>query len=278
MTPDQDSTEIQDRSRAVVQRALAVHASELRSDRRFVLSWRIGLLVSIIVVWQALSGVLLDPFFFSSPARIIEAIGQLFENGRLLENVGYTVYEAFVGYLLGASAAILAAAVFGPSPRLYAIIEPLLLSVYSIPSVAMAPLLIVWFGIGVTSKILLAAYFVFFVVFMNAVTGVRSVHQGWIDCARLMGATRGQVLSKIVLRGAASHLVVGLKIAVPEAVIGAVIGEFISAQKGIGYLILNASSRYYTAGVFAAVLLLGLLVLVMAAGLHINAGASARRA
>lgn len=259
------------RSEQVLAKAQAIRARELTQERNYILGWRIGLLVIVLLAWQLLSGVLLDPFFFSSPSRIIDAIVNLVTSGRLVEHAGYTIYEAFAGYLLGTSVAILAAAVFGPSPRLYAVIEPFLLSVYAIPSVAIAPLLIVWFGVGIASKVCLAAYFVFFVVFMNAVTGVRAVHRGWIDTVRVMGASRSQILTKIIIRGAAPHLAAGLRLAAPEAVIGAIVGEFISAQKGIGYLILSASARYQTAGVFAAVLILGILVLVMVAGLRTHA-------
>lgn len=259
------------RSERVLAKAVAERGRELRWDRNYILGWRIGLLLVALLAWQLLSGVLLDPFFFSSPGRILDAIMTLFSSGLLFEHAGYTIYEAFAGYLLGTTAAILAAALFGPSPRLYAVIEPFLLSVYAVPSVAIAPLLIVWFGVGIASKVCLAAYFVFFVVFMNAVTGVRAVQRGWIDTARVMGASPRQILTKIVVRGAAPHLTAGLRLAVPEAVIGAIVGEFISAQKGIGYLILSASARYQTAGVFAAVLILAVLVLVMVAGLRTHA-------
>lgn len=264
-------TAVSARSERVLLQAQAQHRDALARDRRYILAWRIGLLALALLAWQLLSGVLLDPFFFSSPSRILDALAGLFTSGRLFEHAGYTIYEAFAGYLLGSAAAVLAAAVFGPSPRLYAVIEPFLLSLYAVPSVAIAPLLIVWFGVGIASKVCLAAYFVFFVVFMNAVTGVRAVQPGWISTVRVMGASRLQILTKIVLRGAAPHLVAGLRLAVPEAVIGAIVGEFISAQKGIGYLILSASAKYQTAGVFAAVLILAVLVLVMVAGLRTHA-------
>lgn len=264
------------RSAQILDKAKAEHRRGLAFERNYILSWRIGLLLVVLLAWQLLSGAVLDPFFFSSPSRIFDSLVGLFKSGQLFEHAGYTIYEAFVGYLLGCAAAILAASVFGPSPRLYAIIEPFLLSVYAVPSVAIAPLLIVWFGVGLASKVCLAAYFVFFVVFMNAVTGMRAVQPGWIDTVRVMGASRTQIMTKIVMRGAAPHIQAGLRLAVPEAVIGAIVGEFISSQKGIGYLILSASAKYQTAGVFAAVLILAVLVLVMAAGLRTHALHGAR--
>ena len=266
------------RSAQILTKAQDEHRRGLAFERNYILSWRIGLLLAVLLAWQLLSGAVLDPFFFSSPSRIFDSLVGLFKSGQLFEHAGYTIYEAFAGYLIGSAAAILAASVFGPSPRLYAIIEPFLLSVYAVPSVAIAPLLIVWFGVGLASKVCLAAYFVFFVVFMNAVTGMRAVQPGWIDTVRVMGASRTQIMTKIVMRGAAPHIQAGLRLAVPEAVIGAIVGEFISSQKGIGYLILSASAKYQTAGVFAAVMILAVLVLVMAAGLRTHAlhGATGR--
>jgi NitT/TauT family transport system permease protein len=262
----------------VLERVVDEHRRRRRHDFWTLYLTRVAVLVALLLAWQLLSGVLLDPYFFSRPSLIWHQLVLLVQSGRFTGNVLLTVEEAFLGYLLGTVAATVAAAVLGLLPRAYAIVEPFLLAVYSIPSVAIGPLLIVWLGIGIDSKVVLAAYFVFFVVFMNGVSGVRSVPRGWIDVARVMGAGRGQLVTKVVLRGAAPHFMTGLRTAVPQAVIGAIVGEFISSQRGIGFLISDASARYNTAGVFAAISVLSILVLVMAILLSGLSRLGARRA
>lgn len=261
-----------------LEQAVSEDRSRRRRDLWLLYTLRLGILVAFLAAWELAAGTVLDPYFFSKPSLIWHQLEILVSSGRFVGNVFLTVEEAFAGYLIGAALAAVAAAVFGLARRAYAIVEPFILAVYSVPSVAIGPLLIVWLGIGTRSKVVLAAYFVFFVVFMNGITGVRSVPRGWIDVSRVMGADHFQLVAKIILRGAAPHLSTGLRTAVPQAVIGAVVGEFISAQSGIGYLITDASARYNTAGVFAALFILSVLVLLMAMLLTLSARLGAREA
>ena len=253
-----------------VEAAKREHEAERRRNALATYGGRVLFGVTVLVAWQTLSGVVLDLFFFSRPTAVWASLVEIVRNGQFERHVGLTVQEAVLGYLAGAAVAIVLGAALGLFPRAYAIFEPFILGVYSVPSVAIAPLLIVWFGIGLTPKILLAGYFVFFVVFMNLIAGIRGVPQGWIDVVRVMGADRLQVTTKVTLRAAAPYLLTGLRTALPQAVIGAIVAEFISSQRGIGFLISNASARYDTAGVFAAILILSVLVLVMAAVLNVR--------
>lgn len=259
------------------------HAVQLASDAYQRARWqsrvllqggRVLLGISLIAAWQGLSGRVLDPFFFASPGAILAELNRLAVSGAFTLHVALTVEEALLGYVLGALTGSLAAVAFGLSRRAYAIAEPFVLVVYSVPSIAVAPLLIAWFGIGLLPKVLLSAYFVFFFVFVNGVTGVRSVPRGWIDAARVMGANPIQLAYKIVLRGAAPYLMAGLKAGMPLSVIGAISAEFIASQRGIGYLVSIAAAQYQTAGVFAALLILSGLVVVMHAVL--NSGRTVR--
>ncbi|MDF2118169.1 ABC transporter permease [Roseiarcaceae bacterium H3SJ34-1] len=256
------------RAESVLHNALAFEVRASKLTRWRLQAWRFGLLAVLLVAWQVLANHGLDPFFFSSPQAIGNALLRFWHSGALVDSATYTLGEAVAGYIAGAIFAVIAAALLGPAPRAYAAVEPYILAIYSVPSVAIAPLFIIWFGVGVASKIVLAAYFVFFVVFMNVSAGIRSIPQGWIDGPRIMGASRWQVLTKIRFRAAMPHFILGLKIAVPEAIIGAIVGEFISSQKGIGYLILSSSARYDTASVFAAIFVLGVLVLIMSAAVR----------
>ncbi|MCH1883908.1 ABC transporter permease subunit [Agrococcus sp. ARC_14] len=128
---------------------------------------------------------------------------------------------------------------------------------------ALAPLFIVWFGIGIDMKIILAAVSVFFLVFLNTAAGVRDVDRGLIDAVRLMGGTRRDIALKVVLPASMSGLLTGLKVSIPYALIGAVIGELVASNRGLGYLINDSAAQFNTAGVFAAVAVLTVLAMVL---------------
>ena len=142
-------------------------------------------------------------------------------------------------------------------------LRPFLIAFYSIPKIALAPLIVMWFGLATAPKIILAAAFVFFVVFMNMVAGVYTVNPQQANALRVMGAGRRELLTKLILPGTVPYLMTGLRLAVPEALIGAVVGEFISANRGLGYLVTSAAAQFNTAGTMAAILALLLIVAVM---------------
>jgi NitT/TauT family transport system permease protein len=259
--------------------AVAVARDEReRARQRFtLLSGRLGLLLAVLVVWQLASGKLLDPYFYSKPSAIWNSLVALVTSGKLGINVLLTGEEIAIGYVVGAIAGIAAAIALMWSSRLYEIVEPFFLAVYSVPSVALAPLIIVWFGLGITSKVVLAAYYVFFVVFLNVGAGVRALRPGWIDMARLMGANPWQLVRAVIVPGIAPYLVTGLRTALPQALVGAIVGEFLSGQHGMGFLVVDASAHYDTAGVFAAIGVLSVLILCMNGVLHLTTARSSGR-
>jgi NitT/TauT family transport system permease protein len=133
----------------------------------------------------------------------------------------------------------------------------------ALPKVALAPLLILWFGLGIQSKVALSAVLVVFLVFVNTFSGVREVDQDLIDGVRLMKAKRRQLLTKVILPSATSWIFVGLKTALPYALIGVIIGEMIASNKGLGYLVQRASSEFDTAGAFAALAVIALIAVIL---------------
>jgi NitT/TauT family transport system permease protein len=237
--------------------------SERRRRRIQVNVGRIALFVGILTLWQIGSwNRLVDRLFFSDPISIFNELTRRIGNGELPYHLAFTAQEVIYGYVWGAVFGLLAAMLLSQFPKILEIIQPFLLMLYSIPRVALAPLIIMWFGIGITSKIVLAATLVFFIVFVNTMTGIQNVNPQLISIGRIMGASRWQLMSKIVIRAAMPYVMTALRLSLPTAMIGAIIGEFISANRGIGWVISSASSAYNTAGVFAGIL--SLLVLVMA--------------
>jgi sulfonate transport system permease protein len=256
-------TALTETGRTVLAAVRREHRDARRAHRRFLLLARLGIVVVAIVGWELASGSLIRPFYVSSPSEIGATLAEWAVSGELWYHGGFTVTAAFWGYLLGAAAGVVVAWPLAMARMAYRITEPYFLVAYSIPAVAMGPVFVLWFGIGMTPKILIAAYFVFFIVFINTVAGFQQVPRGLLDVTRVMGASRRDQLRTVMLPSAAPYILAALRITLPAAMIGAVTGEFISSNRGLGYLTRAAASAYSTAGVLAGVLSLSVIVLLM---------------
>jgi NitT/TauT family transport system permease protein len=248
---------------AVLEATRRAHHAARSAERRFLLIARLGIVVVALVAWELASGTLIRPFYVSSPSDVAETLFEWIVTGELVYHGGFTVTAALLGYVLGAVAAVLVAWPLAMLRTAYRITEPYFLVAYSIPAVAMGPVFILWFGIGMTPKVLIAAYFVFFIVFINTVAGFQQVPAGLLDVTRVMGASRRDQLRTVLLPSALPFVLAALRITLPAAMIGAVTGEFISANRGLGYLTRAAAASYSTAGVLAGVLCLSAIVLLM---------------
>ena len=241
----------------------AAAAARDRTRRAGVAVGRALVLAVFLGAWAFASGRLVDAEFLSDPRAVAVAFGALVTSGRLFPHLGQTLVEVLGGYaigvLLGVALTVLVAAV----EATHRVLRPFLIAFYSIPKIALAPLIVMWFGLATAPKIILAAAFVFFVVFMNMVAGVYTVSPQQANALRVMGAGRVELLAKLILPGTVPYLMTGLRLAVPEALIGAVVGEFISANRGLGYLVTSAAAQFNTAGAMAAILALLLIVAAM---------------
>lgn len=249
---------------AELRRAAAVASrSAERRERLFVAGLQIALLVAFLLLWTWASGRVVQQLFVSTPLRVAAALWRLTINGEIWYHVRFTLMEALMGYALGASAALAAAVGVSLVPHAQQILHPFLVAVYGVPKIAIAPLIIMWFGLGILPKVMLAALFVFFVVFLNTVTGIQGVSRELVGVAAVMGARPWRRMLAIVLPSAVPYILVALRVTIPAAMIGAVVGEFISSNRGLGYLINAASSRYDTSAVFAGIFSLLLVVVAM---------------
>lgn len=224
---------------------------------------RLVLLAVVLGAWQLVAGWIIEPLFISQPSAVIKQLGQWAADGTLARNTAITIQEIVLGFLLGASLGILAGFIVASVEFIGRVIDPYVMALYSIPKVALAPLFIVWFGIGISMKVLLAAVTVFFLVFLNTAAGVREVDRGLTDAARLMGASRRQLALKVMLPGAMGGVITGLRLGIPYALIGTVVGELVASNRGLGYLISDSASQFNTAGVFAALFILGVIALLI---------------
>lgn len=217
----------------------------------------------IALAWQAVSGRLVDDFFISNPLAVGKRLMAWIRDGSIFMHLWATVYATIVGFVIGSLAGVVLGVWLGVSRFAARLTNPYLLALNALPKVALAPLFVLWFGIGIESKIALAAVLVTFLVFLNTFAGVREVDRDLIDCARLMKASRAQVLGKIVIPSAASWVFAGLKTAVPYALIGVVLGEMIAANRGLGYLVQFSGAQFDTAGVFAVLAVIAVLAMLL---------------
>jgi NitT/TauT family transport system permease protein len=152
--------------------------------------------------------------------------------------------------------------VLGRSQFLSAAFQPYIMGLYSIPKIALAPVFIVWLGLGMASKVAVVFLASFFLVFFNTYSGLLSINEELVRLARVMGATWAQVITRVIIPAAAPQIFLGLRTAVPYAVIGAVIGEYIGSHEGLGYFILYASQTYDAPALFSGILILVAIVFV----------------
>lgn len=218
-----------------------------------------GLIAALLVVWQFVSDATDSAFWISSPTAIWGQLTDWIANGDLFFHLGITLQEMGWGLLFGATSGIVAGFVLGLSPTLARIFDPLIMAMYALPKLALAPLFVLWFGIGIVMKTVLTAVIVFFLVFYNTYAGVRDRDAELIDVLRVMGAQRHHIIRKIVLPGAMSFVYVGLKLAIPYSLVGAIIGEIIASNRGLGFMLMSSAGAFNTKGVFAVLFVLTLI-------------------
>jgi len=228
-----------------------------------MIAYRLILAAAVLAAWEFASGRLVEEFFISRPSAILAAFQRLIVTGNLFFHAGVTATEAFAGFVIGGTAGIVAGILLGRITFLADLLQPFILAFYSLPKIALAPLFVLWIGIGMGMKIVLTATVVFFLVFLNTFTGVRSVSRELVTIVRLMGANERHVLGKIVLPSAITWVFAGLRISVPYALIGAIVGELIAANRGLGFVLASASGQFDTAGVFAALIAIMILAFTL---------------
>jgi len=231
--------------------------------------WRMLIFVALLAVWELCVRYQMElfnqkiDFFTSRPSLIFQRLYEWAVGGQLTQHVPITILEAFLGFMIGTAVGGTVGFIFGWFEKVADLLDPFIIAIYSLPKVALAPLFILWFGIGIETKIILTATIVFFLVFYNTYAGVRDVSRELVDIVRLMGAGTLQVLWRVVLPSALTVIFVGLRVSVPYALIGAVVGEMMASNRGIGFLLTNSTGQFDTAGAFAALVLLVIISTIL---------------
>jgi NitT/TauT family transport system permease protein len=206
--------------------------------------------------------------YFSRPSLVLARLYELMTHQDIYRHMYTTLVEIVVGYALGAAFGLVLGFVLGRSQFLSAAFQPYIMGLYSIPKIALAPVFIVWLGLGMASKVAVVFVASFFLVFFNTYSGLLSINEELVRLARLMGASWPQTIVRVILPAAAPQIFLGLRTAVPYAVIGAVIGEYIGASEGLGYFILYASQTYDAPSLFAGIIILVGIVFLANFGLN----------
>ncbi|AIO75347.1 binding-protein-dependent transport system inner membrane protein [Burkholderia multivorans] len=252
------ATSLEDDERAAQRR--------LRRRRTLIVTLRIAVLVVVLGGWELAARLKwIDPFFFSMPSLIFDQIRDWFVNGTsqgpLLTQVWVTLEETAIGFLIGSVAGVICGIVLGRNKLMADVFGLYIQIANSIPRVVLGSVFVIALGLGMASKIALAVVMVFFVVFGNAFQGVREADRYLIANAQILGASRRQITTAVVIPSALSWILASLHVSFGFALVGAVVGEFLGSKQGIGLLISTAQGAFNASGVFAAMIVLAVVAL-----------------
>jgi NitT/TauT family transport system permease protein len=251
-----------------VENAAAISAAAVARRRRRGVVWavRLAALAAWLVTWQLSATYWIDPFYYSKPSAIWQRLVEWFTKGTafgsIWTQIATTLEEALAGFVLGAIIGVTLGILLGRSRFLSDVCAPFIKAANAVPRIVLASLFVIWFGLGMSSKIATALVLVFFGVFFNAFQGAREVDRNLVNNARILGANRLRVLSSIVVPSATSWILASLHSAFGFALIGAVVGEFTGADKGLGLLINNAQGTFDAAGIYAGMIITTVIALL----------------
>lgn len=221
-------------------------------------------LVVALAVWQAVADVFPQTqFFFSSPVKVMSALWEMTISMELFRHSAVTIFEALAGFILGTLSGAVIGLGLWYSPLVARIAQPYVVAIGAVPVFALAPVMIVWFGIGIFSKIMVAALSTVIVAIVQAYEGATSVDTRHLQLLQIMGANRYQTFRKVVVPSALIWVVNSMKLNVGFALLGAFIGEFISSEQGLGYLVVKAAGLYDMSRVFAGCLAIMAIALIL---------------
>jgi NitT/TauT family transport system permease protein len=248
---------------------VAVATSRRPPSRSLILTLQVVTFVVFIGGWEVLSRAgVADPFFFSKPSDIVIRIADWIATGDIWEHLGTTLLEAMLAFVIGTIFGIVFGLTLARVELLAAVLDPYIRMFNALPRVILGPIFLLWFGLGVASKVALGVSLVFFVVFFNTFQGVREVDPIILNNARMLQASDRQLLRHVYFPSALAWIFSSLHTSIGFALVGAVVGEYLGAARGIGYIGAQAEGSFDTTGVFAGLILTSAVVLVIDIGIN----------
>lgn len=223
------------------------------------------LLLVVLAGWQLSSGTIISARHISRPSEVAVRLGEWVASGFILQHFSATFQAMALAFALGALSGVVAGFALGRGRTVDRVVSPVVMAIYGLPKIALAPLFIVWFGISLQQKVAFAAVIVFFLVFWNAYGGARDVDKELEDVIKVMGGSRRDVILKVVLPNALVWVFAGLRLSIPYALVGVVVAEMIGSRSGLGYLAQYTAANFDSTGLFTVLFVL----MLIAVSLHL---------
>ena len=220
---------------------------------------RVLVAIAILALWQ-LGSMHFGVYWMSSPIRVAERGVTWIRSGELFVQAGYTLLAATLGFLIGVIPGIFLPFALRRSPVLTAILEPYIVAGYALPKIALVPLFIIWFGIGIWSKVALVASLTFFLVFFNTQAGIRAINPQLIRMGEIFGGNERRVVRLVVWPATIPYVFAGLRVSLPFAIGGTAVVELLTSNRGLGYLIQVSATAFDSTGSFTAIVALTIVV------------------
>jgi NitT/TauT family transport system permease protein len=247
-------------------RRLAV-AGPAQPRHSTILLWQAAVGLAALGLWEALVSLkMLDAFFVSRPTQIARRLMMWSADGALWGHLATTLEESLLGLLIGSALGIALGFWLGRSPFAAQVFDPYIKMLNAVPRIVLAPLFLLWFGLGIWSKVALAVTLVFFIMFFNTYQGVRNADRVLIDNVRMLGASERQLVRHVLVPSALIWIFSSLQTSLGFAMVGAVVGEYLGSTRGLGYVISQAEGTFDTTGVFAGMTVLAVVVVIVSAG------------
>ena len=221
-----------------------------------VVAGRAGVFLLIIAVWWLASGTLIDKFYLPPPAKVLAELDGWVKDGSLVRNILATLVPGIQGFLIATASALVLGYALAMARFASGVLEPYISAMYGVPIIALVPLLILWFGIGQELAVAVAVLASFFLMFYNVYFGIREVSQTLIDQVLIAGGSSWDIAFRVRLPSALVWVVAGMKVAVPHSIVGVVVAEFLTGNRGVGFLLASNANQFNAAGTFAAVFVL----------------------
>src|SRR6266550_3936347 len=232
-----------------------------------IMVWQVALGLAFLLAWEwGAASNRLDKFFFSRPSDVAARVWQWISSGSIWGHLAVTLTEAVLSFVIGVFLGIAGGFLLARLPWLAAVLDPYVKIANSLPRVVLAPIFLLWFGLGIWSKVALGVTVVFFIVFFNTYQGVREVDPVVLNNARMLGASERQLIRHVLAPSALIWIFSSLHVSIGFAIISVVVGEYLGASKGIGYTIAQAEGVFDTTGVFAGMAILAAVVLLVGEG------------
>ncbi|RZL76855.1 MAG: ABC transporter permease [Rhodococcus sp. (in: high G+C Gram-positive bacteria)] len=241
-------------SPSLKRRSTVSHTRRVR--RAKIVFAQIAIIAVLLATWELVSGRLINDIMISAPSNVFPLFWDWLLDGTVFDAAVTTFSNAALGLVFGGTAGIVVGVILGQSKLLADTFEPFITALYTMPKHALIPLFIMWVGIGAALGVLTSAVIAFFLIFFNTFFGIREVKQSLIHSVRIMGGSTLDVLWRVRLPSAMVWVVAGLKLAVPQAIVGVVVAEMLAGDQGLGYLVARNASSFNSAGTYAALITL----------------------